>query len=235
MNCIVVDDEPLAREAVELLIKEAPVLHLLGCFNSAESACAFMENNRIDLVFLDIQMPGISGVEFARSIPKETLVIFTTAYTEYAMDGYEVDAVDYLIKPIDETRFKKAVEKAAIYHDLLLQKEKESLEVSNYEFFFVKSDRKFHKVKFDDILFVEGLKDYVILQLEGQKIITRMNMKGIGDLLPSDVFMRVNKSYIINTSKIESFDNNDIFIKNFEIPIGNSYRDTFFSDYVSKF
>ncbi|MCK9157017.1 MAG: LytTR family DNA-binding domain-containing protein [Paludibacteraceae bacterium] len=237
MNCIIVDDEPLAREAVELLVRDVPQLSLLGCFNNAETAGDFIANNHVDLVFLDIQMPGVSGLEFARRIPKETLVIFTTAFAEYAMNSYEVDAVDYLIKPIDEARFKKAVEKALTYLELLSQKEKEKLEVSSQpqEFFFVKSDRKFHKVRFDDILFVEGLKDYVIIQIEGQKIITRMNMKGIVDLLPSNIFMRVNKSYIINTTKIDSFDNNDIFIKNFEIPIGNSYRDAFFNDYVSKF
>ena len=116
MNCIIVDDEPLAREAMKLLIEEAECLQLVGSFNSAATASDFMEQHVVDLVFLDIQMPGITGIEFARTISKRTLVIFTTAYTEYALDSYEVDAIDYLIKPVEAERFQKAVEKAQSYH-----------------------------------------------------------------------------------------------------------------------
>ena len=128
MNCIIVDDEPLAREAMKLLIEEAECLQLVGSFNSAATASDFMEQHVVDLVFLDIQMPGITGIEFARTISKRTLVIFTTAYTEYALDSYEVDAIDYLIKPVEAERFQKAVEKAQSYHSLLLQEEKEAIE-----------------------------------------------------------------------------------------------------------
>ena len=140
MNCIIVDDEPLAREAIELLTGENMRLKLTGTFNNALSASRFMEDNPVDLVFLDIQMPGITGIEFARAIPRRTLVIFTTAYTEYALDSYEVDAIDYLVKPVEAERFQKAVEKAMIYHALLLQEEKENIEPIDNEFFFVKSD-----------------------------------------------------------------------------------------------
>ena len=128
MNCIIVDDEPLAREAMKLLIEEAECLQLVGSFNSAATASDFMEQHVVDLVFLDIQMPGITGIEFARTISKRTLVIFTTAYTEYALDSYEVDAIDYLIKPVEAERFQKAIEKAQSYHSLLLQEEKEAIE-----------------------------------------------------------------------------------------------------------
>lgn len=163
MNCIIVDDEPLAREAMKLLIEEAECLQLVGSFNSAATASDFMEQHVVDLVFLDIQMPGITGIEFARTISKRTLVIFTTAYTEYALDSYEVDAIDYLIKPAEAERFQKAVEKAQSYHSLLLREEKEAIEtIVAAEYFFVKAERRYFKVNFSDILFVEGLKDYVV-------------------------------------------------------------------------
>ena len=234
MNCIIVDDEPLAREAMKLLIEEAEC-QLVGSFNSAATASDFMEQHVVDLVFLDIQMPGITGIEFARTISKRTLVIFTTAYTEYALDSYEVDAIDYLIKPVEAERFQKAIEKAQSYHSLLLQEEKEAIEtIAAAEYFFVKAERRYFKVNFSDILFVEGLKDYVILQLGEQRIITRMSLKAVFDLLPKESFLRVNKSYIVNTAHIDSFDNNDIFIKSYEIAIGNSYRDDFFEGFVMK-
>ena len=207
MNCIIVDDEPLAREAMKLLIEESDNLQLIGSFNSAATASDFMEQQGVDLVFLDIQMPGITGIEFARTISKKTLVIFTTAYTEYALDSYEVDAIDYLIKPVEAERFQKAVDKALSYHSLLLKEEKEAIEtIVAAEYFFVKAERRYFKVNFSDILFIEGLKDYVILQLNDQRIITRMSLKAIFDLLPKSIFLRVNKSYIVNTDHIESFD-----------------------------
>ena len=235
MNCIIVDDEPLAREAMKLMIEEAECLQLVGSFNSAATASDFMEQHVVDLVFLDIQMPGITGIEFARTISKRTLVIFTTAYTEYALDSYEVDAIDYLIKPAEAERFQKAVEKAQSYHSLLLQEEKEAIEtIVAAEYFFVKAERRYFKVNFSDILFVEGLKDYVILQSGEQRIITRMSLKAVFGLLPKDSFLRVNKSYIVNTAHIDSFDDNDIFIKSYEIAIGNSYRDGFFEGFVMK-
>lgn len=234
MNCIIVDDEPLAREAVELLVNEIPFLHLKGRFNNAASAAEYMNENLVNLVFLDIQMPGITGIEFAGKIPKRTLIIFTTAYSEYALDSYEVDAIDYLIKPIHPARFKKAADKAFAYHSLLLREEKEDIETAADEYFFVKSDRKYFKVNFEDILFVEGLKDYVILQLNDRRIITHKSLKAIYDLLPKNLFLRVSKSYIVNTAHIEAFDNNDIFIGNYEIAIGNSYRDLFFEEFVTR-
>ena len=235
MNCIIVDDEPLAREAMKLLIDESEHLQSAGSFNNATTASAFMESNSVDLVFLDIQMPGITGIEFARTISRKTLVVFTTAYSEYALDSYEVDAIDYLIKPIEPERFRKAVDKALSYHSLLLQEEKEAIEtVTSAEYFFVKADRRYFKVNFSDILFIEGLKDYLILQLNEQRIITRMSLKAIYDLLPKPLFLRVNKSYIVNTAHIDSFDNNDVFIKSYEVAIGNSYRDNFFEVFVMR-
>lgn len=234
MNCIIVDDEPLAREAIELLVKDIDYLTLAGTFNNASAAARYMEQNTVDLIFLDIQMPGITGIEFAKTISRRTLIVFTTAYSEYALDSYEVDAIDYLIKPVEPERFRKAADKALAYSSLLMQEEKENIEPAADDYFFVKSDRKYFKVNFEDILFVEGLKDYVILQLEEQRIITRMNLKAMNELLPKSLFLRVNKSYIVNTAHIEAFDNNDIFIKTHEIAIGSSYRDSFFEEFVMR-
>lgn len=235
MNCIIIDDEPLAREAMEMLVEENKELQLLDKFNNAASAARFMEEHSVDLVFLDIQMPGITGIEFARTISRRTLIIFTTAYTEYALDSYEVDAIDYLVKPIEPERFEKAVQKALSYHSLLMKEEKEAIETNvSSEYFFVKSERKYFKVNYADILFVEGLKDYVILQLADRRIITRMSMKNIAELLPQELFLRVNKSYIVNTKHIDSFDNNDIYIGSYEVAIGNSYRDAFFEEFLMK-
>lgn len=234
MKCIIVDDEPIARKGIQKQVEQISRLELLNSFNSAEAASEFMNANTVDLVFLDIQMPGINGIEFARSIPKHTLIIFTTAYSEYALDSYEVDAIDYLVKPIDPVKFRKAVDKAITYHSLLLDEEKKSVENVEDEHIFVKSDRRYFKVNLKDILFVEGLKDYVIIQLEGQRIITRMNVKTIYDLLPQNTFFRINRSYIVNKNHIDSFDNNDVFIKTYEIAIGNSYRDAFFESFMNK-
>ena len=234
MNCIIVDDEPLAREAIEILVKDTSQLNLTGMFNNAIGASKFMEENPVDLIFLDIQMSGITGIEFAHNISKRTLVIFTTAYTEYALDSYEVDAIDYLIKPVDPERFHKAVNKAIAYHSLLLKEEKENIEAGNTEYFFVKSERRYFKINYKDILFIEGLKDYVILQLKDQRIITKMTLKAMQEQLPASLFFRINKSYIINTRHITSFDNNDVTIRSHEIAIGNSYRDDFFEKFVTK-
>jgi DNA-binding LytR/AlgR family response regulator len=231
MRCIIVDDEPIARMGVEMLVKRIPALELVGSFESAEAASEFIVENIVDLIFLDIRMPGTSGIEFAQTIPKTTLVIFTTAFAEFAVDSYEVDAVDYLVKPIKPKRFEKAVEKAIGYHSMLLSEEKNiDVQQVETESIFIKSDRRFFKVSFEDILFIEGLKDYVIIQKEDQRLITHLNLKNIHELLPQDRFLRVNRSYIVNKKHIDSFSNNDVFIRNYEIAISNFYRDTFFKE-----
>jgi DNA-binding LytR/AlgR family response regulator len=233
MKCIIVDDEPLGRKAVERLIEEIPMLNLIESFSDAVSAGEFMDSNLVDLVFLDIRMPGVDGLEFAKTIGKNTLVIFTTAYPEYALESYEVDAIDYLVKPIDFERFQKAVAKAVEYHSLL-SAQKDSVENITEEYMFVKAERRYFKVMFSNILFIEGLKDYVVIHTTEQKIITKMNLKTIYEQLPKKIFFRVNKSYIVNTQHISSFDNNDILISSNEIPIGTAYRDVFFEKFLGK-
>lgn len=232
MKCIIVDDEPIAREGLKKLIAQIPQLELLDTFNRVKTASDFMESTEVDLVFLDIQMPKVNGIEFARTIPKHTLIIFTTAYSEYALDSYEVDAIDYLVKPIDIAKFRKAVDKAITYHSLLLEEDKKSVDTVEDECIFVKSDRRYFKVNLNDILFVEGLKDYVVIQMDGQRIITRMNVKSMQDLLPRKTFLRINRSYIVNKNQIDSFDNNDVYIKKHEIAIGTKYREDFVEEFM---
>ncbi len=235
MNCIIIDDEPLAREAIEMLINQTSDLNLIGSFSSPETATGFIESNTVELIFLDIQMPGINGIEFAKTIPKETFVVFTTAYSEFAIDSYEVDAIDYLIKPVKPERFQKAVEKAHTYSKLFKADYTDNnIEQVADDFFFVKADRRIFKIYFNNILFIQGLKDYVVMHSGNQKVITAMNIKTIHDQLPKDMFVRVSKSYIINVKHIDSVDNNTVYIGASEIPIGNIYRDFFFNEFVTK-
>ena len=235
MNCIVVDDEPLAREGIKSLVAKTKELKLLDCFSSANAACDFITANAVDLVFLDIQMPGINGLDFAKIVPPETLIVFTTAYAEFALDSYEVEAIDYLIKPVNFDRFQKAVSKAASYLQLLKSESSDSnIETVEEDYFFVRDGNKVFKVQFRDILFIEGLKDYVVLHTDEQKIMTAMNLKTIHEQLPQNLFVRISKSYIINAKQISSFDNNNVFIRQHEIPIGNAYRAYFFDDFVEK-
>jgi DNA-binding LytR/AlgR family response regulator len=229
MNCIIVDDEPLGRKAIQLLVKETPVLKLLDSFGDADAAGRFLSENRVDLVFLDIRMPGVDGIEFAGTIPKETLVIFTTAYPEYAVDSYALDAIDYLLKPIELARFRKAVEKSCDYQLLLSEKsQKNQLETVTQNHIFVKSDRRIYRILFENILFIEGLKDYIIIQSKERKIITKITLKAISEQLPQDIFMRVNKSYIFNLNWIESFNASGIYIGKHEIAIGSNFKDAYF-------
>lgn len=234
MRCIIVDDEPIARKGIKKLVEEIDQLELLECFNSAEGALEYLKTFSVDLIFLDIRMQGMTGMDLAHILPKQTLIIFTTAYSEYALDSYEVDAIDYLVKPIHPAKFRKAVNKAITYHSLLLEEEKKSVENVEDDYIFVKSDRRYFKVNLQEILFIEGLKDYVIIQMDGNRIITRMNIKTIHELLPKSVFLRINRSYIVNKEHIDSFDNNDVFIKSYEIAIGNSFREEFFNELMRR-
>ncbi|MGX5690952.1 LytR/AlgR family response regulator transcription factor [Arcticibacter tournemirensis] len=232
MNCIIVDDEPLAREGLLMHLQSIPNITVSGSFNSAKKAFDFMQENRIDLVFLDIQMPGVNGLEFAATMPKESLLIFTTAYSQYALDSYEVDAIDYLVKPIAKERLEKAVNKALTYRTLL--SEHGTTESVENDFMLIKADRRYHKVLFKDILYIEGLKDYVVIYTEGNKITTAMNLKTIHSHLDSKIFARVSKSYLVNITHIDSFDNHTIYIRQFEIPIGDIFRKAFLEMYLGK-
>lgn len=235
MRCIIVDDEPLAREGIASLVSRTLGVKLVGSFNSANAAARYLSDEAVDLLFLDIQMPGMNGIDFAKSVPPLTLVIFTTAYVDYALDSYEVEAVDYLIKPVKIERFQKAVNKASNYLDLLKSSSTSTNRIQQItdDYFFVKAERRIFKIQFNDILFIEGLKDYVVIQTVSQKVITAMNIKTIYEQLPQNTFARVSKSYIINMSQVTSFDNNTVFIDKYEIPIGDAYRTQFFDEFVT--
>lgn len=225
MRCIIVDDEPIARSGMKRLIDANPELELAASLDSAESASAWLDENSADLIFLDIEMPGMDGMEFARSLPPSTMVIFTTAYSEYAADSYDLEAIDYLVKPINKERFNKAVSRAVAYRELL-SAPGHDVEAESPDFIILKADRKYVRVKLEEIVYVEGLKDYVIVHLADRKVVTRMNLKGMEDLLPPKTFLRVSKSYIVNKSKIDSFTSKDVYIGTLEIAIGAPYRDS---------
>lgn len=230
MKCIIVDDEPLACEGLKTLIDQQPSLQLARIFHRTEGVAAFIEENAIDLVFLDIEMPAQTGLEFARLLPEHTLIIFTTAYPQYALESYEVEAIDYLVKPISEARFLKAVSKAEQYAHLLAGA-KNSVEQVEEHHILVRADRRFIQIPFATILFISGLKDYVILHTMTSKVITLMNLKTIQSKLPASTFIRVSKSHIVNKDKIQMFDNKAVYIVDQEIPIGKAYRIDFFNLY----
>ncbi|UWX61435.1 LytTR family DNA-binding domain-containing protein [Chryseobacterium oranimense] len=233
MNCIIVDDEPLARAEMRSLINETSKVEILGEFSNAPSALDFLKTNEVDLIFLDIEMPMVTGLEFAEMLPKKSLIIFTTAYSQYALKSYELEAVDYLLKPIEAKRLEKAIEKAILYTELLSKDTvKNTVESNTADFLFIKADRRFYKISFSDIKFIEGLKDYVVIHTRQQKLITAMNLKTIHQKIFRETFLRVSKSYVVNLDFIDSFDNHNIYIDEFEIPIGEVYRSEFFTKYA---
>ncbi|MEN5307312.1 response regulator [Chryseobacterium cucumeris] len=233
MNCIIVDDEPLARAEMRSLIAEISSMDVLGEFSNAPSALEFLKDNEVDLIFLDIEMPMVTGLEFVEMLPKKSLIIFTTAYSQYALKSYELEAVDYLLKPIDPQRLKKAIDKAVLYTELLSKNTvKNTVESNTADFLFIKAERRFYKISFSDIKFIEGLKDYVVIHTKQQKLITAMNLKTIHQKISGETFIRVSKSYVVNMNFIDSFDNHNIYIEDSEIPLGEVYRADFFTKFA---
>ncbi|MDR4894376.1 MULTISPECIES: LytR/AlgR family response regulator transcription factor [unclassified Chryseobacterium] len=233
MNCIIIDDEPLARSEMRSLIAEISSIDILGEFPNAPSALEFLKDNDVDLIFLDIEMPMVTGLEFAEMLPKKSLIIFTTAYSQYALKSYELEAVDYLLKPIDPQRLEKAIDKAILYTELLSKDTvKNTVESNTADFLFIKAERRFYKISFSDIKFIEGLKDYVVIHTRQQKLITAMNLKTIHQKISGETFIRVSKSYVVNMNYIDSFDNHNIYIEDSEIPLGEVYRAEFFTRFA---
>jgi two-component system, LytTR family, response regulator len=234
MNCIIIDDEPLARQGMDLLIKSMPQLTLMESFSNALEANVYLQQHNVDLIFLDINMPEINGLDFAKSLSNAPLIIFTTAYPQYALDSYELHALDYLLKPIRLERFISAVNKAQNYLQLLQAKDVEPNKVDaiHEDYIYIKSDRKYFKVFYDTITHIEGLKDYVIIHQQGKKILTAMNLKTVMDYLSNHIFARISKSFIVNTTKIISCDTYNVNIDNVELPIGNTFKDDFFARFI---
>ena len=224
MNCIIVDDEPLAQNLIDDFVKKIPFLTLKVKCKSAFEATEALQNNKIDLIFLDIHMPDLSGIEFIKSTEKLPLIIFTTAYSRYAVEGFEHNAVDYLLKPISFERFVKAVNRA---YEMYKLKNKAISTDDSKEYIFVKADYKSVKINFDDILYIEGLKDYIKIITKEKTVLTLMRMKDIEEKLPSDKFIRVHRSYIISLKNIESVKKSNVQIGSKDIPVSDFYRDNF--------
>jgi DNA-binding LytR/AlgR family response regulator len=242
MNVIIVDDEPLALDILETFISKMPDLKLLARCSNVFEANDALQNHEIDLMFSDIQMPGLTGIEFLKTLKNPPMVIFTTAYSEYAVQGFELNALDYLLKPISLDRFMKAVNRAQELYRLAhpnpasnavpnpetsIQVGKEGVLVDDY--IFVKSDKKLIRVKFSDILYIEGLKDYVIIRLEVGRVISLQTMKSLEDKLPLGQFVRIHRSYIAAMDKINAIVGNMVEIMEKgqpkHLPIGKNYRD----------
>ncbi len=222
LNCIIVDDEPVARRLLEEYINDVDFLELKGKAENPLKANALLDNNEIDLMFLDINMPKLSGIEFLRNAHTLPLTIMTTAYAEYAVEGFELDVLDYLVKPFSFERLLKASYKAKEYYEL---KNKQT-DNKNDNYFFVKCDGKIEKISYDELLYVEAMLNYVVLHTENRKFIVYLTMKNISEQLPPDKFLKVHKSYIVNTSKIKSIEGNEITLGNAKVIISQSLHDT---------
>ena len=221
IRCLIVDDEPLAREILGQYVSQSDELQLVGTCKNANEVVELLQKESVDVLFLDIQMPGISGMALMKSLENPPLVVFTTAYAQYAVEGYEVSAIDYLLKPISPDRFKKAVEKVK---DMIRYKKSSS---NDLDYMFIRADYQDIKVLFDDILYVEGLKDYVKVVTKEKRIITLTNIKGMLEKLPQDRFIRVHKSYIVAKDKVQTVKGTILTIDDKEIPIGLTFKDNF--------
>ncbi len=225
MTCTIVDDEPLAVKLLESFVERTPALQLVGSYTDSVEAIAALRENPVDLVFLDIQMPDMNGMELAHMLPARTKIIFTTAFKEYAFDSYEVSAIDFLLKPVRYNKFLTAVEKAQ--ERIVRQPSSVNRQPSTL---FLRVDGELRQLQLDDVLYVAGMKDYVMFYVQSQPrpLITHLTMKAVEDMLPADRFLRVHRSYIVALDKIRSIDRNDcIYIGNEIIHVTEAFRPAF--------
>jgi DNA-binding LytR/AlgR family response regulator len=227
IRCIAIDDEPLALKQVAAYIQKLPFLELHGECSSAFEALELLEKQQVDLMFVDINMPDLNGLEFVKSLTKKPLLIFTTAYSEYALEGFKVDALDYLLKPFSFAEFSKAASKARTQFELV-QNTPEILESSD-DYLFIKSEYKLVRINFDDIQFIEGMREYVRIHLSSQKpVMTLLSMKALELKLPASKFMRVHRSYIVNLEKITTVERFRIVFDDKKlIPVSENYKEKF--------
>lgn len=230
INCIAIDDEPLALDKIREYIKRVGYLNLLSTFDNAVDALEFLKEHKVDLIFLDIQMEELTGIQMLETLQDKPKVVLTTAYDEYALKGYELDVCDYLLKPVSFQRFLLACEKVYKQFDPKTEIQKEPASASNnrLNYFFVKNGSKTQKINFEDILFVEGMKDYLRIWTTNEKVMTLLSFKKLEELLPSEKFIRIHKSFLISIDKIENIERNRIKIAGERLPIGNSYRRQFY-------
>jgi DNA-binding LytR/AlgR family response regulator len=221
LSCLIVDDEPLARKGLEEYAKEVSFLHLTNSCENAMKASEYLNKEKIDLMLLDIQMPKLSGIDFLKTLKNPPLVIFTTAFAEYALESYSLDVIDYLVKPIPFDRFLKAVQKAFDFYSLKQNAKPETKEA----FFFIKCDYKYEKVNYADVLYVEAMQNYCTIHTAERKMITYITMTSIEEQLPTDQFLKVHKSFIVSLEKIKAVDGGEIVIGAARIPISRSIKD----------
>lgn len=221
LSCVIIDDEPLARKGLKEYIADTGFLALLAEFDNPLQAGEFISRKNVDLLFLDIQMPKITGLEFFKLLPDPPPVIFTTAYPQYALDGFEVNALDYLVKPVSFERFLKAAMKAKEYYEV----REKNTPVSTADYFFIKADNKLVKLEYDAILFAEAMQNYVVIHTTDKKYITYLTFKAVEDYLPAAGFIRTHKSYIVSAAKIDSIEGNDIKIGNHHVPISRNLKE----------
>ncbi|MFH6984907.1 LytR/AlgR family response regulator transcription factor [Marinoscillum luteum] len=220
-NCLIIDDEQPARALIRTYVEKIPGLNILGEFKNPMEAISTISSKRVDILFLDIQMPGLTGLEFIRTLRHKPDIILTTAYSEYALEGYELEVTDYLMKPIAFDRFLRAVNK-------VIQKKQapsETPPTNTSEHFLIKSDGQTHRIALTDILYIEGLREYVTFVLTDKKIIVLESLRKLETELPQEAFMRVHKSFIVNSHRVDSHSGHDLTIGSKKIPIGASYRD----------
>lgn len=222
LSCAIIDDEPLAAELLASYVSKTPGLRLAGVYESAVTAMRELRERPVDLLFLDIQMPELSGLEFATLLPKDTRIIFTTAFDRYAIDGYKVDAADYLLKPVSYDRFAASVNKVIEWFETNERRKTAARD----RFVYVKSEYKLIRLDFDDILYIEGLKDYVKIYFEAPRkpVLSLVNMKRVEDCLPKPQFMRVHRSFVVNMAKVSMVDRGRIVVGDVFIPVSESYK-----------
>jgi len=234
MNCIIVDDEPLAQQVIEDYAITIPYLSVIAKCSSAFEAFDVLRHKKVDLIFLDIQMPNVTGIDFLNSLEYKPMIIFTTAFSEYALDAFNLNALDYLVKPIPFDRFLKAENKAFDYFSLRNKSQetiKESLTGPAPEkFILVKSEYHTQKIDLNDITFIEGLKDYIKIHLSNSKpVVTLNSLRNMAEKLPADQFVRVHKSFIVSLTRVDSISRNRIIIGETYIPIGDNFKDEFYA------
>ena len=226
IHCIIVDDEPIAREILEGHLKKIDSIQIEASCKNALEAFNIINSKKVDLVFLDINMPDISGLSFAKSINRNIKIIFTTAYREYAVDGFDLQAVDYLLKPISFERLLQAVNKYFGETQVTEQEIAEETEEDKSDFIFVRSDRKMIKVNFADILYVESLSDYVKIHLDDRTVVTRETITSIEGKLPQKDFIRTHRAYIVSIPKLDSFTNEYVEVGRKMVPVSRTYKNT---------
>ncbi len=221
IKCLVIDDEPIARKGIIEHIEQVDFLSVVAeCKNGVEAA-SLLKTESIDLIFLDIQMPQLNGIDFLKSLSNPPLVIFTTAYPQYAIEGFELEVLDYLLKPISFSRFFKAALKAQEF----LQKKSPTVINANTDFFFIKVNQKLEKITTAEIKYIESMSNYVVIHTALRKYVAYLTFKGIEEKLPGDLFFRIHKSYIVNVQAVDAIDSNEILMGTLKLPLGKSYRD----------